>query len=200
MALGQGKAMINRQIIWSIVSAIAGSVLFGQSVLAQSLPQYSDSNHLGVASCASSTCHAAATLNERVSILEFRQYLQSQLLRDADATSMRHSLEVRPPLVDRELVRALACIPPKLRQATPAKRMLREAARPPVPDALWNRQKHGFTLPFEDWLRSGKIGLELPDHPCLDGDAVRRVAADFERGRLHWSRLWALLVLGEFLR
>jgi asparagine synthase (glutamine-hydrolysing) len=139
-------------------------------------------------------------VNERVSILEFRQYLQSQLLRDADATSMRHSLEVRTPLVDRELVRALACIPPKLRQATPAKRMLREAARPPVPDALWNRQKQGFTLPFEDWLRSGKIGLELPDHPCLDGDAVRRVAADFERGRLHWSRLWALLVLGEFLR
>ena len=95
---------------------------------------------------------------------------------------MRHSLEVRTPLVDRELLRALAHIPPGLRQAGPAKRRLRESPRPPVPDALWNRKKQGFTLPFEAWLRSGRVGLELPDHPCLDAGAVRRVAADFERG------------------
>jgi asparagine synthase (glutamine-hydrolysing) len=113
--------------------------------------------------------------------------------------SMRHSLEVRVPLVDRELLRAACAVPPALRRAGPAKRRLREAPRPPVPDALWRRPKQGFTLPFEAWLRSGGIPLDLPEHPWLRGDAVRSVARDFERGRVHWSRLWALLVLGSFL-
>jgi asparagine synthase (glutamine-hydrolysing) len=137
--------------------------------------------------------------DEAVAALEMRQYLECQLLRDTDAMSMRHSLEVRVPLVDRELLRAACAVPPALRRAGPAKRRLREAPRPPVPDALWRRPKQGFTLPFEAWLRSGGIPLDLPEHPWLRGDAVRSVARDFERGRVHWSRLWALLVLGSFL-
>jgi hypothetical protein len=44
-----------------------------------------------------------------------------QLLRDSDAMSMRHSLEVRTPLVDRELLRRAAMVPPRLRRAGPAK-------------------------------------------------------------------------------
>jgi asparagine synthase (glutamine-hydrolysing) len=136
---------------------------------------------------------------ERVSALEMRQYLESQLLRDTDAMSMRHSLEVRTPLVDRDLLVAACAVPAGLRQAGPAKRRLREAPRPPVPESLWNRRKQGFTLPFDRWLREGGIPVELPDHPWLRGDAVRRVARDFARGRVHWSRLWALLVLRAFI-
>ncbi len=136
---------------------------------------------------------------ERVSALEMRQYLQVQLLRDTDATSMRHSLEVRTPLVDRELLRAACRVPAALRRSGPAKRLLRVAPRPPVPDALWNRRKQGFTLPFDQWLRTGGIPIDLPAHPWLRADAVRAVARDFERGRVHFSRLWALLVLRPFL-
>ncbi len=137
--------------------------------------------------------------DERVSALEFGQYLQVQLLRDTDAMAMRHSLEVRTPLVDRDLWRAAARIPASLRRAGPAKRALRDAPRPPVPAALWQRRKQGFTLPFERWLRTGGIALTLPEHPWLRGAGVRRLAEDFQAGRVHWSRVWALLVLREFL-
>lgn len=137
--------------------------------------------------------------DERVSALEIRQYLQVQLLRDADAMSMRHSLEVRTPLVDRELLRIAARVPPALRRAGPAKRLLRDAPRPPVPAALWQRRKQGFTLPFEHWLRHREIPAALPLHSCLRPEAVQQVERDFRRGRLHWSRLWALVVLGAFL-
>ena len=137
--------------------------------------------------------------DERVSALEFRQYLQVQLLRDTDAVSMRHSLEVRTPLVDRELLLAAARVPAALRRAGPAKRHLRNAPTPPVPRALWDRPKQGFTLPFDRWLRTGGIPIRLPEHPWLRPDAVQRVARDFEAGRLHFSRLWLLLVLREFL-
>jgi len=136
---------------------------------------------------------------DRISALELRQYLQVQLLRDTDAASMAHSLEVRTPLVDRELLRALAEVPAHQRQAGPAKRLLREAPKPPVPADLWDRRKQGFTLPFEHWLRSGAIETSLPEHPALDAAAMQRVVQRFRKGGLHWSRPWALTVLHRFL-
>jgi len=137
--------------------------------------------------------------DEKVSALELRQYLQIQLLRDTDSTSMRHSLEVRTPLVDRELLRLAARVPPALRQEGPAKCRLRNAPRPPLPPAIWQRSKQGFTLPFDSWLRSGALPAKLPQHPWLRSDATAAVDRDFRRGRTHWSRLWALVVLGRFL-
>ncbi len=137
--------------------------------------------------------------DEQVSALELAQYLRMQLLRDTDAVSMRHSLEVRTPLVDRELLLAAARVPPRWRFAGPAKRLLREAVRPPLPEALWNRPKQGFTLPFDAWMRSGAISLEPPDHPLLRREAVLRVFDAFRRRRAHFSRAWAFVVLREYL-
>jgi hypothetical protein len=65
---------------------------------------------------------------------------------------------------------------------------------------LWQRRKQGFTLPIERWLQDRTLSAELPEHPVLRPEAVRAVARDFERGRLHWSRLWALVAVGSFLR
>ncbi|MCP4035571.1 MAG: asparagine synthase (glutamine-hydrolyzing), partial [bacterium] len=70
---------------------------------------------------------------ERISALELRQYMQCQLLRDTDATAMRHSLEVRVPLVDRELLRAAVRVPAALRHKGPAKFHLRNSPRPSIP-------------------------------------------------------------------
>lgn len=142
---------------------------------------------------------AALPEEERVCALEFRQYLQMQLLRDTDAMAMRHSLEVRTPLVDRELLRAAARVAATVRRAGPAKRQLREAPRPPVPPALWQRRKQGFTLPFDSWLRTGGIPLALPEHAWLRPAAVEGIAAGFRARSVHWSRAWALHVLSGFL-
>jgi len=141
----------------------------------------------------------ALPAEERVCAMEFRQYLEVQLLRDTDAMSMRHSLEVRTPLVDVELLRAVSRVPPLYRRAGPAKRLLREAPRPPVPERLWNRGKQGFALPFDHWIRTGAIPLRLPEHPWFRPSATRGIAELFARRRIRWSRLWALLVLQEFL-
>lgn len=135
---------------------------------------------------------------DRVSILEIRQYLQMQLLRDADAASMQHSLELRTPLVDRELFRALFRISAADRTAGPAKSLLRQSPSPPLPADLWNRRKQGFTFPFEAWLRDKKVDLALPRAPWLNPRGVDWVERSFRAGRMHWSRLWMLLVLGAF--
>ena len=137
--------------------------------------------------------------DERVCALEIRRYLQVQLLRDTDATGMRHSLEIRTPLVDRDLLRAVARIPAPLRRQGPAKRALRDAVRPPIPDELWNRRKRGFLLPFDAWLREGGLLADLPVPAGIRRDEAERVVARFRRGSLHWSRVWALRVLAQFL-
>ena len=54
-----------------------------------------------------------------------------------------------------------------------------------------------FLLGLDSFL--GGIPIVLPEHPWLVPGAVRRVAEDFSKRRLSWSRLWALLVLREFL-
>ena len=137
---------------------------------------------------------------ERVCALEFRQYLQMQLLRDTDVMAMRHSLEVRTPLVDRELFCAAARVPALLRRQGPAKRWLREAPRLPVPAAIWQRRKQGFTLPFDDWLRDGALRVSASGHDWLRPEALSRVEEGFRAGRVHWSRLWSLYVLQEFMQ
>ena len=95
---------------------------------------------------------------------------------------------------------ARACgVPPDVRRSGPAKRYLREAPQPPVPEALWNRPKQGFTLPFDHWLKSGGIELRLPRHDLLRSDAMDALERNFRRGRVHFSRVWQLHVLAEFL-
>ena len=135
----------------------------------------------------------------QMAYMETQQYLQMQLLRDADAMSMSHSLEVRTPLVDHVLFRELFKIPAHLRQAGPAKRRLRESTHPALPERYWNRPKMGFSLPMEDWLRDESLAWKLPDHPLFDALALGRLGDGLRRKRTPWARIWALVVLTPFL-
>jgi asparagine synthase (glutamine-hydrolysing) len=137
---------------------------------------------------------------ERISAMEIAHYLQSQLLRDTDAVSMRHSLEVRTPLVDIGLLRDLMKIPAPSRRAGPAKKLLRQSPSPPVPDALWNRRKQGFTLPFATWIRDEAIGGRPIQSDFLAPASVEAIRTKVLAGKMHWSRLWALVVLDRFTR
>jgi asparagine synthase (glutamine-hydrolysing) len=147
----------------------------------------------------SETPHAA------VARMETSAYLQGQLLRDIDAVSMAHGLEVRVPFVDHRLAAATW---PALGQhpaLVEGKRLLRESL-PKMPDALARRPKRGFTLPFDTWMRGGLRETALRGIESsvafgwLNARAAAAIWSDWERGRAHWSRPWALAVLGRFLQ
>jgi asparagine synthase (glutamine-hydrolysing) len=87
----------------------------------------------------------------RVAALESSLYLRNQLLRDMDWASMAHSLEVRVPLVDAHLLRKLA--PALVTRRERGKQLLACAPQPPLPEAVRNRRKTGFTLPINEWLK-----------------------------------------------
>jgi len=83
-----------------------------------------------------------------------RFYLPTDLLVKVDITSMAHSLEVRSPLLDRDLAEYVASLPSsfKLRRLT-TKYLLKKAASGLLPPATLRRPKRGFAVPISRWLR-----------------------------------------------
>ena len=155
---------------------------------------------------------------DRATVLTLRGYTANQLLRDIDATSMAHSLEVRVPLLDRAVADLALSLPDgsKLGSAdvlgpaaggtyrrTGAKRILIDAFRHLLPEGIAEQAKRGFALPVGAWLL-GPLAEPLAE--CLSEAAVRRrgllapgqvsgVRRRFERGEVSCSAPWLLMVL-----
>jgi asparagine synthase (glutamine-hydrolysing) len=141
-----------------------------------------------------------------VARLETRQYLGGQLLRDIDAMSMAHSLEVRVPFVDHELLAAAWPALSRHHRLMENKRVLYETLEQPIPRACHDRPKQGFLFPFEQWMR-GPLGeavraglVEVRDRGWIAASAPDFIWHEWHQGRSHWSRPWALGILGHFLR
>ncbi|MEO5335761.1 MAG: asparagine synthase (glutamine-hydrolyzing) [Magnetospirillum sp. WYHS-4] len=100
----------------------------------------------------------------KVQVLETSWYMRNQLLRDADWAGMAHSLEIRVPLVDIGLFRAIAAL-------EAGKRDMARAVGARLPEVILNRPKTGFFIPVQDWLQG--VGAE----PGYRGWAKRVFAA-----------------------
>ena len=143
-----------------------------------------------------------------ISRLELKGYMTNTLLRDTDAMSMAHSLEVRVPFVDTRVVDYVLSLPGewKLSQGNAGpKPLLADAVSDLLPREFLARPKMGFTLPFEKWLRQelrSEVASVLEDarrlSACgLDSEAAQKVWRNFLRKprAVGWSRPWALFVL-----
>jgi asparagine synthase (glutamine-hydrolysing) len=144
-----------------------------------------------------------------VSSLEMRSYMVNTLLRDTDAMSMRHSLEVRVPLLDHPLVEFVTALPDGARRrAGLPKALLAEALGKLLPREVIDQPKRTFTFPWRRWLR-GPLGLEVAMRlggispslaEVLDREEVHSVWRSFLMGRTGWARPWSLFVLNEWVR
>lgn len=144
-----------------------------------------------------------------VARLEATHYMGDTLLRDTDANSMRHSLEVRVPFLDLPLVDYVSALPGRVKRQAggKSKPLLRAAGDHVLSQRVSSRPKTGFTLPIGDWMRSEMrdpcttaIG-QLAAQPFIDGDEVTRTWRLFleDPKSMHWSRPLALVVLGTYL-
>ena len=141
-----------------------------------------------------------------ISRLELTGYMTNTLLRDTDAMSMAHSLEVRVPFVDTRVVDYVLSLPGEWKAPSRVgpKPLLADALGDLLPREFLNRPKMGFTLPFEKWLQGSlrsEVGAVLESVGSgLNGQAVRDVWRRFlEKPRaVGWSRPWALYVLSRW--
>jgi asparagine synthase (glutamine-hydrolysing) len=144
-----------------------------------------------------------------VSCLEMQSYLVNTLLRDTDAMSMAHSLEVRVPFLDHPLVEFVTHLPQdlKLAKGTP-KALLVAAVEDLLPAEIIQQTKRGFTFPWEAWLR-GPLKERIEDglrdlspalQEALDSKTALDIWEDYLAGNTTWSRPWSLYVLNEWTK
>ncbi|MDX6689249.1 MAG: hypothetical protein QOG15_706 [Solirubrobacteraceae bacterium] len=148
---------------------------------------------------------AGAKRLARFQDLDLGTYLVDDVLVKSDRASMANSLELRVPYVDREVARFAFGVPGRHKlRAFQKKRLLREAARPLVPDQVIRAPKRGFSIPAGAWLRTdlepfAREALsvsELKRHGLLDPAPVQRMLDEHVAGRADNSRqLWGLLML-----
>ena len=137
---------------------------------------------------------------------ELSNYMRDTLLRDSDAMSMAHSLELRVPFLDTPLVTRVLAYPARVKfKASRPKDLLLRATQDLIPDDIWNRPKMGFSLPMRTWM-SGPLrdycqdGFKvLASESLLSATKADQVWSDFDRNTLHWSAPWSLVVLGHYL-
>lgn len=138
-----------------------------------------------------------------VSWAEMLGYMDPMLLRDSDQMSMAVSLELRVPFLDHRLVEFALSVPERFKRGG-VKRLLVDAFAEDLPREVWERPRQGFVLPMDDWMRGplkefSREGLESAKRR-LEAKWVDGVTVRFERGELHWTRLWQLVVLGHYFR
>lgn len=88
-----------------------------------------------------------------VSGLEMSCYMRNQLLRDTDWAGMAHSLEIRTPFVDIQLLQSIA--PWLAAYPNLTKPQIAAAAVPNLPIELLKKPKTGFSVPVRKWLMGG---------------------------------------------
>jgi asparagine synthase (glutamine-hydrolysing) len=137
--------------------------------------------------------------------VDLQNYLPDDLLRMADRMSMVHSLEVRVPFCDHQLLAAVLRIPSRVRLAGwQLKGFMRRMLRGLLPDRILRAPKQGFMVPMARWLRED---LREMTHTLLSDDVVRDrgyvkpayvrwLLENHESGRRNFSdQLYALMVL-----
>jgi asparagine synthase (glutamine-hydrolysing) len=115
---------------------------------------------------------------------------------------MRHAVEIRVPFLDHNLAEKVISLPVNYKISKGInKPLLINSLSEKLPSKIINRTKKGFTFPMGIWIRRNSNYFEECCLRCelLEKKTVREVWNNFRKGRLHWSRVWALVVLSNFV-
>lgn len=158
--------------------------------------------------------HAAGLKDDPLSAslyVDAQLTLVDDMIHYFDRTSMAHSLEVRVPFLDHNVVELCATIPANLKvRGRTTKYLLKRLARGLVPDHVIDKPKVGFFNGMaRDWmrdqLRGAALGYLLDDElACgdfLDAREVRRLATGNGTGNpADLDALYAVLMLEVWLK
>ena len=155
----------------------------------------------------------AASLGEdehRLTQLYAQHYLGAGVLQKADRASMKVSLELRAPFLDRNVVRHALKAPTSLRlHGLQTKVALRRVAQRLLPESIVNRPKKGFGIPLAQWLRGplkdwleGQLNEEgLMAQNLFPSTTIQELIKEHvQRRQDHGKLLWNLACLSIFLR
>ena len=145
-----------------------------------------------------------------IQYLDLKTYLVGDINTKVDRASMAHSLEVREPLMDHELVEWLATLPSSLKiKGQEGKYLFKKAMEPYLPNDVLYRPKMGFSVPLARWfrgplkqrVRDAVLGARLADTGWFNPHYLQHLVDAHQAGERDYSApLWALLMFEAFLR
>ena len=139
-------------------------------------------------------------------LLDLETYLPGDLLLKADIASMAHSLELRSPFLDHDVLELGLALPQSLKvRGRTGKVALRRAFAAELPAEVADRGKTGFGVPLGRWFRADLRELARDVLPNERGwfrpETVNRLLDEHESGSAdHGHRLWCLLMLELWVR
>jgi asparagine synthase (glutamine-hydrolysing) len=129
-------------------------------------------------------------------------YLSENCLAKTDRASMAHGLEVRVPILGNEVLDAVLTLPASVHLQGEDKALLRGLARRHLPATVWNRPKHGFSVPLRglfngEWREVGDdvVARTAVIAPFLQADQVRALWRGARAGGASRRLAYTVLVL-----
>lgn len=145
-----------------------------------------------------------------IQYLDMKTYLVGDINTKVDRASMAHSLEVREPLMDHELIEWMATIPSNLKvRGQEGKFLFKKAMEPRLPADVLYRPKMGFAVPLARWFRGplkervqqAILGPRLADTGWFEQRYLKHLVEAHQSGARDYSApLWTLLMFEAFLR
>ena len=145
-----------------------------------------------------------------IQYLDIKTYLVGDINTKVDRASMAHSLEVREPLMDHELVEWLATLPSSLKiHRQEGKYVFKKAMEPYLPSDVLYRPKMGFAVPLARWfrgplkqrVRDAVLGERLAATGWFNPAYLQHLVEAHQSGARDYSApLWTLLMFEAFLR
>jgi asparagine synthase (glutamine-hydrolysing) len=146
----------------------------------------------------------------QIQYADLKTYLPGDILTKVDRASMAHSLEVRVPLLDHELVQWAADLPSSMKlKGREGKYIFKRALEPYLPNELLYRPKMGFAVPLKAWFR-GPLAERvrqivttgsLVETGMFDLPYLRTLVEQHQFGLSdHSSVIWSLMMFESFLR
>ena len=145
-----------------------------------------------------------------IQYLDYKTWLVGDINTKVDRASMAHSLEVREPLMDHELVQWMATLPSHLKlRGSEGKYVLKKAFEPLLPHDVLYRPKMGFSVPLASWLR-GPLRQRMQESILSErmlasgyfnpATLSSLVAQHLGGQHDHSTALWMLIMFDAFLR
>ena len=146
----------------------------------------------------------------RVQYLDLKTYLVGDILTKVDRASMAHSLEVRVPILDHELVEWAATLPPQAKlRGREGKFLFKRSLESYLPHDVLYRPKMGFAVPLASWfrgplkerVREAVLGPRLLDTGIFNERFLQKIVSEHQSGVRDFSApLWSLLMFEAFCR
>lgn len=140
---------------------------------------------------------------EMAMAMDYKVYLEGDILTKVDRATMSVSLEGREPLLDHRIAEFAASLPVEYKYGITPKRILKDIVHQYVGKEIMDRPKTGFTIPVYDWLKTDlKHLVDAYLNPeavaragVLDPVFVDQIVKQFFADKLHYKPLlWKILM------